>query len=199
MAGIEHDERTSITIGFRRRLARFDRCGLRGTVSERHAAHEAGAICRNKIEDQPRRLALCRIEHEGSVETHWSLGVEHDARAALHDQAKTKCLHQTAALLAGFGRKFEARLGQIDHHPVGVRECEDSEIDLSIQVDHEAGLLVVTADAYIVGHHGRITLRRERARNRGGLGDDEACLTECYANQPVQYCNRTGCHESRPF
>jgi hypothetical protein len=117
----------------------------------------------------------------------------------LHDQAKTKCLHQTAALLTGFGRKLEGRLGQIDHHPVRIREREDSEIDLSIQVDHEARLLVVSADANIGGHRGRLTLRRERARDRGGLGSDETCLTECYADQRVQYCNRAWCHESRPF
>ena len=41
-----------------------------------------------------------------------------------------KCLHQTAALVTGFAGNFEGRLGQIDHHPVRIREREDGEIDL---------------------------------------------------------------------
>jgi hypothetical protein len=81
MARVEHDERTSVSVGFRRRrLAWLDRRALSGgTVSQCQGSHEAGAVRRNKIEDQPCRLAFCRIEHKGFVETYWSLGIEHDA------------------------------------------------------------------------------------------------------------------------
>ena len=200
MAGIEHDERTSISVGFRRRLARLDRCALGGgTVSQCQGSHEAGTVRRNKIEDQSRWLALCRVEHEGFIETHWSLGIEHDARAALHDQAKRNAFTRPRPWSPALAGNLKVVWGRSTTTPVRIRERKDSEIDLSIQVDHEARLLVVSADANIGGHRGRLTLRRERARDRGGLGSDGTCLTECYADQRVQYCNRAWCHESRPF
>ena len=57
--------------------------------------------------------------------------VEHDARAALHDQAEAERLDQAAAALAGLGRQLERHLRQVDHHAVGIGEREGAQIDLA--------------------------------------------------------------------
>ena len=110
MAGIDHDQRPRIVV------ARLRGGSLR-IVARRARLRSASAMVRRKlsrsvgdeIEHQPRRLAVGGGEREGLVDPHRALGVEHDARAALHDQAVAERLDQAAAVLAGFGRQLEGR------------------------------------------------------------------------------------------
>ena len=166
MAGIEHDQRARIAGRFRRALSLGLALAVRGGGS-------ACAMVRRKlsrsvareIEHQPRRLAVGGGEREGLVDPHRPLGVEHDARAALHDQAVAERLHQAAALLAGLGRQLEGDLRQIDHHAIGIGEREGGQIDLLAEVDHKAGLLVVAAEAHVGGHRERVGRRHRPCGN----------------------------------
>jgi len=126
-------------------------CGLGRTVRQRDVAHEAGAIGRDEIEHQARRLTFGCVEHERLFKTHWSLCIEHDAGAALHDQAVAKSLYQTARLLGRLGGKLESGLRQIDHHAIRVGEREGGDVYLAAEIDHDTRLLVVSADSDVSG------------------------------------------------
>ena len=151
VSGIDNDKRARVAIDFRRRFARPSRCGLGRTICQRDVAHEAIAIGRDEIEHQTRRLTFGRVEHERLFKTHRSFCIEHDAGAALHDQAVAKRLHQAARLLARFGGKLESGLRQIDHHAIRIGEREGGDVDLPAEIDDEARLLVVSADPDIGG------------------------------------------------
>ena len=69
----------------------------------------------------------------------------------MHDQAVTKSLHQAAWLLARIGGKLESGLRQIDHHAIRVGEREGGDVYLPAEIDHDARLLVVSADPDIGG------------------------------------------------
>ena len=69
----------------------------------------------------------------------------------MHDQAIAKSLHQAARLLARFGGKLECSLRQIDHDPVRIGKHEGGDVYLPTEIDYDARLLVVSADADIGG------------------------------------------------
>ena len=142
----------------------------RGAGVERDRAHETVAVGRGQIEHQAGRLIAGGVEHEGLVDPHRPLGVEHDARAALHDQAVAERLDQAAALLAGLGRQLEGDLRQVDHHAIGIGEREGGDVDLLGEVDDKAGLLVVAADAHVGGGGQRFCRRRRLRQRAGALG-----------------------------
>ena len=115
--------------------------GAVGAVLQRDVAQEARPVDGGKIEHQPRRLAGGGGKHKGFFTSTGLGGVEHDARAAAHDQAVAVGGDQAAAVLAGALRQLEGDLRQVDHHPVGIGEREGGDVDLAGKVEHEAGLL----------------------------------------------------------
>ena len=140
----------------------FARGIVGGSRLQRNVAHEAGAVGRRKVEHQPRRLAFRSVQHESLFDAHRPLGVEHDARAALHDQPVAKRLDQAAALLAGLGRQLEVHLRQVHHDAVGIGECKGRDVDFSTEVDHKSRLLVVPADAHVAGDDRLLHCGRKR-------------------------------------
>ena len=145
MAGIDHDQRTRI--GARLRGGLVANGGVaRPARGQRDVAQEARAVGRGQIEHQPRRLSVDRGKREGLLDPHRPGDVEHDARAALHDQAVAEGLDQAAALLAGMRRQLEGDLRQVDHDSIGIGEREAGDIDLAREVDHETGLFGVAAE-----------------------------------------------------
>ena len=141
------------------------------------------------------------VEHEGFLEAHRSLGIEDDARATLHDQTVAKRLHQTAGLLTRFGGEREGRLRQINHHSVRIGERERDKVDLPIQIDHKAGLLVVSANSHI-GRNDRRLRGRGRSTHCHALfgGDGQRRASgEQRADDRAGNVECAGCHESGPF
>ena len=136
VAGIDHDDRPRIALGRRigRELAGRLQRGRRPAV-ERERAHEGVAVDRDQVEHQSGRLAFGGVEHEGLVDPHRLGQVEHDARAALHDQPEPVRLDQPAALLARPGRQLERHLRDVDHHAVGIGQREGAQIDLAREID----------------------------------------------------------------
>ena len=201
MAGIDHDQRPGVARPFRLRAeACSARNGMCGVVLQRDIAQKGLAAGRAQIDDQARRLALAGIDDESLVDMRRPGGIEHDARAALHDQAVAERLDQASPLLAGLGRQLEHDLRQIDHHPIGVGEGESGEIDPAVEIHDKAGLLAVGADPHVACHRMRIDPdgwhwgARDRLLGRHGrrvakhgrrqkTGDREDAL----------------CHESNPF
>ncbi len=137
-------------------------------------AQEAGAVGRGQIDHQPRRLVVDGGERECLVDPHRPLGVEHDARAALHDQAVAEGLDHAAALLAGLRGQLEGDLRQVDHHPIGIGQREGRDIDLLREIDDKPRLLVVAAKPHVGGNGERRRLRdgRELVRRHARLCRD---------------------------
>ena len=119
-----------------------------GLASEIVRRKLARSVAR-QIEHQPRRLPAIGRQHEGLVDLHRAFGIEHDARAALHDEAETEGLDQPAPLLAGLVGQLEGDLRHVDDNPVGIGEREGGDIEFLREVHDEAGLLVVAADAHV--------------------------------------------------
>ena len=165
----------------------------------RDRAQETLAVGRRQIEHQPRRLAVAGGEREGLVDPHRALGVEHDARAALHDQPVAERLHQAAALLAGLGRQLEGDLRQIDHHPIGIGQGEGREIELLAEVDHHTGLLVVAADPDVARDRERVGRRGGSRQRAGPLGGRRQSRHEQARADDADERDGAKCHESDPF
>ena len=108
----------------------------------------------------------CGVERKRLLDLHRLADVEHDARAALHDEAEAERLDQPPAVLAGLGRQVEGHLRQVDHHAIGVGEREGAQIDLAREIHDEAGERVVAADPG-VGRDRKRGRRRARSVLRG--------------------------------
>jgi len=148
VAGIDHHHGSRITACFG-----ID-CGsgparLGRAVLERNRAQERVALGRGKFEHEPVRLPVGCVDGERLFQPRRPGEIDHDARAALHDEAEAECLDQAAAHLSGFGRQLERHLWQIDHHPIRVRQCEGAKIDFPGEVDDEAGLRLVTGEPHV--------------------------------------------------
>ena len=175
VTGIDHDDRPRIALGRRIGVEFAGRLqSRRRPAVERERAHEGVAVDGDQIEHQPGRLAFGGVEHEGLVDPHRLREVEHDARAALHDQAEAVRLDQPAPLVPGLGRQLEGHLRDVDHDPVGIGQREGPQIDLAGQVHHEADLIVVAAEPGI----GRDRVDdRARAPSAPGPGSRQPALT----------------------
>ena len=148
-----------------------------------------------QIDHQPRRLAGRGLEHEGLVDPHRLADIDHDARAALHDQAEAERLDQAAAGLAGLGRQVERHLRQVDHHPIGIGEREGAQIDLLREIHDEAGLGVIAADPGV----GRDRIGAASVAGALVRSADEAIPAPASSSKACQNCEvrRPNCHESR--
>ena len=150
MAGVEHDQRPRIgglggvPVALLGGIGRTPR-----PVLQREVAQERLAVDRGQIEHQARRLAVDGVEHEGLVDAHRPRRVDHDARAAGHDEAEAERLDEAAPALAGPWGEVEHDLRQVDHHPVGVGEREGGHVESLRQVDDEARAGLVAAEAGI--------------------------------------------------
>jgi hypothetical protein len=113
--------------------------------------HERGPIHRFEFEYQPRRLTIGRIQHVGFLNSGRSCEVEHDARTAGHHQPVAECLDQAAPCRTGARTKLERNLGQIHHHAIGVRERKCPKLDVLVEVENEAGSLVVASQTHVGG------------------------------------------------
>ncbi len=121
---------------------------------------------------------------------HRSLGVEHDARSALHHQAVAERLDQPPPLLAGLGREVEGDLRQVEHHAIGIGQGEGGDIDLAGRGPYETGLLVIAADTH--GGGGR---RCRRHGGRTGVRHGEQPADRPRSEDGSQN-KRAECHES---
>ncbi len=166
VAGIDHDQRPRIADSFRHAHG-LAGLGAQGAVLHGDVAQKTLAVGGGEIEHQPRRLVPGGTKREGLVHPHRPLGVEHDARAALHDEAVAERLDQAAAVLAGLRGQLEGHLRQIDHHPIGIGEREGRQIDFLAQIHHKTRLLVVAAQAHVGSDRKRGGFRDRRQRARG--------------------------------
>ena len=140
MAGIEHDDRPRIAWSRRLALAVARRRGcaaarLSSASARMKASRSVAARSSTSRAGWPSR----GIEHEGLVDPHRLGQVEHDARAALHDQAEAERLDQAAAGLAGLGRQLEGHLRHVDDHAIGIGEREGAQIDLAARNRRRSG------------------------------------------------------------
>ena len=164
MSRVEHDQWTRIgVLGIMLRLA--GRMGPPRPVIERKIAQEGVAVRRNEIEDEPRRLAIDRIDDEGLFDADWSGSVQHDARATLHYEPEPIGLDQAPAALADPGGHPERHLRQVDHDPVGIGQGEGVHLHAFAQVEDEARARAVAAEPRVACNR---NLGRAGAHRPGG-------------------------------
>ena len=147
MAGIEHDDRARIALAAPARARRAPVVAARGGwLFSASARMKVSRSIAARSSTSRAGWPAGGVEHEGLVDPHRLRQVEHDARAALHDEAEAERLDQAAAGLAGLGRQLEHHLRQVDDHAIGIGEGEGAQIDLAREIHDEAGLAVVAAE-----------------------------------------------------
>ena len=117
--------------------ARLDRDGRHRGVRDRglqlgpafgaKRLNEGGAIDLFQFEHQPRRLAVGGLQHVGICDFGRTGQIEHDPRAAGHDEAIAKRLDQPASGGARAGLQLKVDLGNVHDHPVGIGQRERRE------------------------------------------------------------------------
>jgi hypothetical protein len=130
---------------------------------------ESRLVDRGQLDDEPRGLAICGIQDIGLLDPRRAGQIEDDAGPAGHHQAIAERLDQAASGMPDPRGKLERGLGNVDDHPVGVRQGEGMEIDPAVEVENEPGLLVVAGEAHVLSDRKR-RFRRHRRRFDGSGG-----------------------------
>ena len=131
---------------------------------------QGGKLGGREIEQETRGLVVGGLDHHGLLDPRRAGEIDDHARAALHDQTEAERLDQAAPRLPGLGRELERELRHVDHHPVGVGEREGADVDLVAEIDDEAGLAIVAAEAHFARHREVAHPAARRADRAGALG-----------------------------
>jgi hypothetical protein len=96
-------------------------------------------VGRQQIDDDPRRLAIFRLDDEGFLNQNRSDRVHDNARAAFVDETVAEGFDEAAPRTASRSRELERNLLQIDDDTVGIGQHIGIEVDRNRQVGDEAG------------------------------------------------------------
>lgn len=133
------------------------------------------AVGRNQIHNQPRRLGVASVEHEGLVDEEGTIHVDDDAGFARREQSVAVGLNQSARLVVESGRHLKADIRQINNDAVGIVEGKGADVDLLREVSDEARASMVAGDAGIFGdRHLWAAFRHGRDQSPQDQGKDQA-------------------------
>src|SRR5262249_56208670 len=98
----------------------------------------------HKIDDEPRRLVVARLEHKGLVDQEWSAHVDDDARLPWRKQPIAVGRDKSPILFADAVRHLKIDVRGVDDDPVGIAEGKDVDIDLLRNVSNESSAFLIS-------------------------------------------------------
>src|SRR5262249_30302006 len=153
-------------------------------------------ISGHKIDDEPRRLVVARLEHKGLVDQEWSAYVDDDARLSWRKQPIAVGRDESPLFFADAVRHLKIDVRGVDDDPVGIAEGKHVDIDLVRKVGNEASAFLVSRNACIVCDgriRSRVGLQAKAcpARDDEGGNNDSSHLSRGWQGALNSHCPPT--------